>query len=112
MAGVWLVHAQLMTRMLGGCSLPQFAVSISHMQAAMSLAGKIYLITGSSDGIGLHTATRLAGTGATVLVHGRCAVKDAETVQSICAHREPSAAACMDDELARFRRAVHRGVCS
>ena len=39
----------------------------------MSLAGKIYLVTGSSDGIGLHTATRLAGTGATVLVHGRCA---------------------------------------
>ncbi len=43
-------------------------------QAAMSLAGKIYLVTGSSDGIGLHTATRLAGTGATVLVHGRCAL--------------------------------------
>ena len=38
----------------------------------MSLAGKVYLVTGSADGIGLHTATRLAGTGATVLLHGRC----------------------------------------
>ena len=39
----------------------------------MRLAGKVFLVTGSSDGIGLHTATRLAGTGATVIVHGRCA---------------------------------------
>ena len=30
------------------------------------------LITGSSDGIGLHTAKELAKLGATVLVHGRC----------------------------------------
>lgn len=45
-----------------------------HTQAAMSLAGKIYLVTGSSDGIGLHTATRLAAMGATVLVHGRYAI--------------------------------------
>ena len=39
----------------------------------MRLAGKVFLVTGSTDGIGLHTATRLAGTGATVIVHGRCA---------------------------------------
>ena len=30
-----------------------------------------FLITGSTDGIGLHTALKLARDGATVLVHGR-----------------------------------------
>jgi hypothetical protein len=35
--------------------------------------GRVYLITGSTDGIGRHTALKLAQTGATVLVHGRCA---------------------------------------
>ena len=38
------------------------------------MAGKIVLVTGSTDGIGLHTATRLAEAGATVLIHGRCKV--------------------------------------
>jgi short-subunit dehydrogenase len=47
--------------------------SLVPRQAVMRLAGKVFLVTGSSDGIGLHTATRLAGTGATVIVHGRCA---------------------------------------
>jgi NAD(P)-dependent dehydrogenase (short-subunit alcohol dehydrogenase family) len=32
----------------------------------------VYLITGSTDGIGRHTALQLAKAGATVLVHGRC----------------------------------------
>ena len=36
-----------------------------------TMAGKIYLVTGSTDGIGLHTAVRLAQAGAGVLVHGR-----------------------------------------
>ena len=37
------------------------------------LSGKTILITGSTDGIGLHTAKELAKLGATVLVHGRSA---------------------------------------
>jgi NAD(P)-dependent dehydrogenase (short-subunit alcohol dehydrogenase family) len=35
------------------------------------MGDRVYLITGSTDGIGKHTATKLALTGATVLVHGR-----------------------------------------
>eukprot|EP00929_Paragymnodinium_shiwhaense_P095641 TRINITY_DN56891_c0_g1_i1.p1 TRINITY_DN56891_c0_g1~~TRINITY_DN56891_c0_g1_i1.p1 ORF type:complete len:150 (+),score=11.92 TRINITY_DN56891_c0_g1_i1:52-501(+) len=36
-----------------------------------SLTGFVYLVTGSTDGIGRHTVQKLADTGATVLVHGR-----------------------------------------
>lgn len=38
---------------------------------AAPLAGRTYLVTGATDGIGAHTAQRLAAQGATVLVHGR-----------------------------------------
>lgn len=38
---------------------------------AQPLLNKVFLVTGSTDGIGLHTAQRLASQGATVLVHGR-----------------------------------------
>lgn len=37
----------------------------------MSLVGKTYLITGSTDGIGLHTAHNLWALGAHVIIHGR-----------------------------------------
>ena len=35
------------------------------------LRGKSYLVTGSTDGIGRQTVTRLAASGADVLLHGR-----------------------------------------
>ena len=35
------------------------------------LKGKTFVITGSTDGIGRHTATRLARSGATIVLHGR-----------------------------------------
>ncbi|XP_077988474.1 retinol dehydrogenase 14-like [Glandiceps talaboti] len=41
----------------------------------MALTGRIYLVTGSTDGIGKETASRLAEQGATVLVHGRNQIK-------------------------------------
>lgn len=36
-----------------------------------SLKDKVYLVTGSTEGIGLHTSHLLAQSGATVLIHGR-----------------------------------------
>lgn len=38
---------------------------------ALPMKGKRVLVTGSTDGIGRHTATRLVEEGATVLLHGR-----------------------------------------
>ena len=35
------------------------------------LSGKTYFVTGSTDGIGQHTAHKLADAGADVIVHGR-----------------------------------------
>jgi NAD(P)-dependent dehydrogenase (short-subunit alcohol dehydrogenase family) len=39
--------------------------------AAPDLSGRTFLITGSTDGIGLHTTRRLAAAGASVILHGR-----------------------------------------
>ncbi|CAM9948919.1 unnamed protein product [Discosporangium mesarthrocarpum] len=44
------------------------------------LKDKVYLVTGSTDGIGRHTASRLAEEGATVLVHGRSDSRVRDTV--------------------------------
>ena len=51
----------------------------AHMTAAArngaaDLQGKVFLVTGSTDGIGKHTAGKLKTAGATVLIHGRCAM--------------------------------------
>eukprot|EP00878_Enallax_costatus_P038230 GHUV01043408.1.p1 GENE.GHUV01043408.1~~GHUV01043408.1.p1 ORF type:complete len:110 (+),score=26.55 GHUV01043408.1:208-537(+) len=45
--------------------------------------GQVYLITGSTDGIGKHTATKLAADGATVLIQGRNKNKVQQTVKQI-----------------------------
>ncbi|XP_002742225.1 retinol dehydrogenase 14-like [Saccoglossus kowalevskii] len=49
----------------------------------MSLSGRVYLITGSTDGIGKHTALRLAQAGGTVLVHGRNRAKGEKVVEEL-----------------------------
>ncbi|KAG5178086.1 oxidoreductase [Tribonema minus] len=51
--------------------------------ATRPLAGKIALVTGSTDGIGRHTATKLATDGATVLVHGRNQERLAKAVEGV-----------------------------
>lgn len=48
-----------------------------------TLAGKLYLVTGSTDGIGLHTTCRLATAGADVLVHGRNPVRLEAAVECV-----------------------------
>ena len=47
------------------------------------LEGRIFLITGATDGIGKHTATKLAQNGATVILHGRNQSKLDETTREI-----------------------------
>lgn len=76
----WPVFMQLLSRAVWAllwtdhllCSasvVPQF--KLVSPNRCRSLLGKTFLVTGSTDGIGRHTATRLAGEGATVLIHGR-----------------------------------------
>lgn len=45
--------------------------------------GRIFLVTGATNGIGQHTALQLARTGATVLVHGRAPARVEATVADI-----------------------------
>ncbi|XP_033122482.1 retinol dehydrogenase 14-like [Anneissia japonica] len=45
--------------------------------------GRIFLVTGATDGIGKHTAMRLANTGATVLIHGRDKHKGEDVLKQI-----------------------------
>jgi NAD(P)-dependent dehydrogenase (short-subunit alcohol dehydrogenase family) len=47
------------------------------------LVSKSFLVTGSTDGIGLHVAKKLAEAGATVLVHGRTEGRVADAVKQV-----------------------------
>ncbi|MGY4506088.1 NAD(P)-dependent dehydrogenase (short-subunit alcohol dehydrogenase family) [Bradyrhizobium sp. GM24.11] len=49
----------------------------------MDMAGKTVLITGSTDGVGRYVATRLAGEGAKVLIHGRDAARAKALIDEI-----------------------------
>lgn len=64
-----------------------------------ALAGRVYLITGSTDGIGLHTAQRLATAGAAVVLHGRHAGRLDEAVQRV---RRAAPGAAVHSYLADF----------
>ena len=50
------------------------------------LAGNKYLVTGSTDGIGRHTAEKLYRAGADVFIHGRSAAKVEQVVDFLTAH--------------------------
>ncbi len=43
----------------------------SSAEGGQALRQKTALVTGATDGIGLHTATKLANAGYFVLIHGR-----------------------------------------
>ncbi|KAL0047483.1 hypothetical protein WJX82_004625 [Trebouxia sp. C0006] len=47
------------------------------------VSGKTYLVTGSTDGIGRHTASKLAAAGTNVLVHGRTMEKVTTTKRDL-----------------------------
>lgn len=75
--------------------------------ATPALAGKTYLVTGSTDGIGRHTAERLCHAGAHVLVHGRSPDSVADTVASLAPAAGTAAGFVADlADLAQVRRLV------
>jgi len=49
----------------------------------MKMLGKTVLITGSTDGVGRYVATKLAGQGAKVLIHGRDAARASALIDDI-----------------------------
>jgi NAD(P)-dependent dehydrogenase (short-subunit alcohol dehydrogenase family) len=49
----------------------------------VSLAGKVALVTGSTDGLGKELARQLGALGATVIVHGRSEERGAETQRTV-----------------------------
>uniref|UniRef100_A0A061S8W3 Short chain dehydrogenase reductase family n=2 Tax=Tetraselmis sp. GSL018 TaxID=582737 RepID=A0A061S8W3_9CHLO len=53
--------------------------------SSLSLAqeGKVFLVTGSTDGIGLHTAKLLAAGGGSVIVHGRNELRVRDAVAEV-----------------------------
>ncbi|KAK3269958.1 hypothetical protein CYMTET_21620 [Cymbomonas tetramitiformis] len=56
----------------------QLAVS-----SVCDLEGRVFLVTGCTDGIGKHTATRLAENNATVIIHGRSESRGEKARQDI-----------------------------
>lgn len=61
------------------------------------VADKVFLVTGSTDGIGKHTARKLVQDGATVLIHGRNAMRVADTAAELAAAGSGSVAAFTQD---------------
>ncbi|CAE8697953.1 unnamed protein product [Polarella glacialis] len=59
------------------------AVAAVAVPALPQLSDRIFLVTGSTDGIGKFTAEQLALQGCTVLVHGRTAAKIDSTLQEL-----------------------------
>jgi NAD(P)-dependent dehydrogenase (short-subunit alcohol dehydrogenase family) len=71
-----------------------------------SLAGRVVLVTGSTDGLGREVARRLAARGAHVIVHGRNRERGAELVAEIQGEGRGSASFYAADlaDLAEVRR--------
>ena len=57
----------------------------------MDMRGKTVLITGSTDGVGRHVATRLAAEGAKILIHGRSAERAKTLIDEIVVRVEADA---------------------
>jgi NAD(P)-dependent dehydrogenase (short-subunit alcohol dehydrogenase family) len=71
---------------------PEHRASLDRLSMAWGrMDGKTVLVTGATRGIGLETAVRLAGLGASVLVHGRDAARGAEALAAVRAASAPDA---------------------
>jgi NAD(P)-dependent dehydrogenase (short-subunit alcohol dehydrogenase family) len=75
-------------RRSGSSGTRSFATAAATAPSTADLAGRTFLVTGATDGIGQHTALRLARAGADVLVHGR----SPERVRAAVARVEAAAA--------------------
>ena len=65
-------------------SLRKTVAGIGEGRRGMKRVGEmVVLVTGSTDGIGKETAGRLAGMGATVLVHGRTRQRADEALEEL-----------------------------
>mmetsp|Transcript_27462 Transcript_27462/g.59985 ORF Transcript_27462/g.59985 Transcript_27462/m.59985 type:complete len:312 (+) Transcript_27462:108-1043(+) len=58
-------------------------VRSTRMDTTCTMDGRVFVVTGATDGIGKHTATRLAEAGATVVLHGRRENRGAKAVKEI-----------------------------
>jgi NAD(P)-dependent dehydrogenase (short-subunit alcohol dehydrogenase family) len=72
-------------------------------RAALDLAQKSFLVTGASDGIGKHTATKLAKAGATVIVHGRNAEKAQKAADAVRSASGSSAVHAVSADLSSLK---------
>ena len=71
---------------------PEHRASLDRLRSQWGrMDGKTVLVTGSTRGIGLETAVRLAGLGASVLLHGRDAARGAEALAAVRAASAPAA---------------------
>ena len=71
---------------------PEHRAALDRLRSAWGrMDGKTVLVTGATRGIGLETAVRLAGLGASVLVHGRDAARGAGALAAVRAASAPGA---------------------
>ena len=79
--------------------------------AAKKLVGKVALVTGSTDGIGRHTATNLARLGAKVLLHGRSMSRLEDTRDDILRSAPGSSLELYNFDLSSLRDLKTGGRC-
>jgi retinol dehydrogenase-12 len=71
---------------------PEHRTALDRLRSAWGrMDGQTALVTGATRGIGLETAVRLAGLGASVIVHGRDAGRGAEALAAVRAASVPGA---------------------
>ena len=84
--------------------MPTDIVMHACTQFAYGMAdSRLWASAGSTDGIGLHTATRLAAAGGNVIIHGRCDLDVTHQKYLQCAACCFTAICCTASPLSRYR---------